>query len=397
MYLVVLAMTFGCRSADPFAGAPAPSEDQTHHVYAIEVSGEISGFEDRWVGRGRIVRRRTWSVRLGGEDRILRAASVLEHDGHGPVRRYARWRPEAQWSGAAWMPDALPPPTTGSWPLLDPWTLEVHPTEVSITGDRVVWEGSGGRAEARYDAEGLRFAEQGAIRMVRRAEAPGALTPFDPAALWAVPTPPQPRARRSLVGRFTVDGDAVRIDAPIWAQVPAVALPGGRSPPRPRGPGGAGAHRSARGGPPPGALRRRSPRRTTLPRIHGGGGRPALRPRGLRRGRRRLRGSGHRGGPRRRAGGGPGVRRRSGGARDVPPRLGESCGSGGSRWRWIRASDRPPPTRRTCPWGRGPPRPLRGCPRGWPWSWWSCVDVEVRHQRRSALGAALWSVDGGRC
>ncbi|HHO53709.1 MAG TPA: hypothetical protein ENK18_23260 [Deltaproteobacteria bacterium] len=124
-----------------------------------------------------------------------------------------------------WIPDAVPPPASGLWPIFDPWTLGVESVEVTVEGDQLRWSGAGGPAQAAFDADGLVWAEQGAVRIERRPEAPPFLKPFDPVALLAIPVPPQPRARRSLIGRFDVDGQLVKNDVPIWAQVPPVPLP----------------------------------------------------------------------------------------------------------------------------------------------------------------------------
>ena len=219
-------MAVACGGGGPWSGAPAPpSEVAQHQVYTIEVRGKASGTEERWIGRedgaAVVVRRRTWEVILGGEATTLHAASRVVGD--GPVEAYVRWieGESTSWTGAAWVPDAVPPPESGLWPVLEPWTLEIRSTPVTIRqeGERrhVAWTTSAGTTQAVFDAAGLVHAEHGAIRMVRGA--PDGLAPFDPAALFAIPVAPRPNARRSLVGRFEVDGTVVRTDAPVWAEV----------------------------------------------------------------------------------------------------------------------------------------------------------------------------------
>lgn len=221
-----------CGGGDPWAGAPpVPSDVSAHEVYTIEVRGQASGTEERWVGEAEgdpvVVRRRTWEVILGGTPSTLRAASRTVGD--GPVTRYDRWisGATASWTGAAWVPDAVPPPETGLWPVLEPWTLEVRSAQVTISanepGQLVTWTTSAGHTTAQFGPRGLEWAEHGAVRMVRGA--PDRLVPFDPSALFAVPVSPRPHARRSLVGRFEVDGQTVRTDAPVWAEVRRQPLP----------------------------------------------------------------------------------------------------------------------------------------------------------------------------
>lgn len=221
----------GCAEPDPWAGAPLPPVlPEQHAHYAIKIGDQISGREERWIGPDgmstAVVRHRTWSVRLGGEVTTLRAASRADHAG-GPVQAYERWSEAGSetWAGITWIPDAVPPPASGLWPVFDPWTMEVRSVEVTVEEGRVRWSGAGGPAEAEFDAGGLVWASQGAVRLERSSDPIPFLKPFDPVALLAIPVPPQPRARRSLIGRFEVDGQLVQIDAPIWAQVPSVALP----------------------------------------------------------------------------------------------------------------------------------------------------------------------------
>lgn len=220
----------GCGAADPFQGAPPlPEHIDDHTVYAIEVQGRVSGTEERWRGRSDgapvVVRRRTWSVVLGGEAATLRAASRVV--GAGPVSAYERWIEGAteHWTGAAWVPDAVPPPETGLWPVLEPWTLEVQSTEVTIDGPTVRWTTSAGETRATFEGGQLSGAEHGAIRMARVDEKPSTLVPFDPAALFAVPAAPQPRVRTALVGVFEVDGRTQRVDTPTWAEIRNERLP----------------------------------------------------------------------------------------------------------------------------------------------------------------------------
>ena len=213
-----------CTPSDPWEGAPDPAGEEPA-IYAIEVRGAVSGVEERTRGPGSLVRRRTWSVTLGGEAATLRAASEVV--GTGPVQSYTRWLDgeAATWTGSAWVPDAVPPPSSGRWPVLDPWTLEVHTVEVAVEDGLVRWETPAGQTQARFDAGGLVWAEHGVVRMVRQAERPSALVPFDPAALFAVPVAPQAKARRAVIGHFEIDGDPFVVNAPLWAEVRATAMP----------------------------------------------------------------------------------------------------------------------------------------------------------------------------
>ncbi len=220
----------GCTS-DPWQGAPPRPATVQHTLhYAIEIEGRTVGHEERSLGSDGdatvMVRRRTWSLVLDGQTRRVLGASRLTHR-DGLVGHYQRWSVDSArtWSGQAWMPDALPPPASGLRPVLDPWTLTVEPVHVTVQDGLVAWTGSGGPAQATFDETGLVRAAQGAIR-VRRVDAPPAqLEPFDPVSLLVVPVSPQAGARRSLVGRFTVDGRPLRVDAPLWMEVPALALP----------------------------------------------------------------------------------------------------------------------------------------------------------------------------
>lgn len=230
---MMLLWWIACGTPDPWAGAPALPEEVTQHTsYGIDVRGVPAGIEERWTGTSNgvdvVVRRRTWQVVLGGEPATLRAASRVK--GRGPVTGYERWiaGTSTDWQGAAWVPDAVPPPEGGLWPVLEPWTLEVRSTDVSIEpiagGTVVSWSTSAGTTTARFDADGLLEAEHGAVRMAR-GKPSGELVAFDPAALFAVPVAPQPSARTSLIGRYEVDGRTVRVDAPTWAEVRAARAP----------------------------------------------------------------------------------------------------------------------------------------------------------------------------
>lgn len=226
-----LVLTLGCGPSDPWRHAPPlPETIDAHQFYALQVQDRTVGFEARISGHDGAdqvtVRRRTWSLVLGGDTKDVYGGSHLRHR-DGVVQAYTRWSPEggATWEGSAWVVDAVPPPHSGLWPVLDPWTLEVRPIQVDVDAGRVTWTGSGGPAVAAFDAAGLAWAEQGAVRIERREAAPADLEALDPVALLVIPVAPQASARRSLVGRFTVDGRKVRIDAPIWPEVPALALP----------------------------------------------------------------------------------------------------------------------------------------------------------------------------
>ncbi len=229
---MVALLLMSCGS-DPWSGAPPlPPEPTERALYSLSILGSVAGFEERMAGAGVMTRRRTWSLWLGGDEATLRSSTRIEHQA-GLVSAYVRWDPQGEmaWTGAAWVPDALAPPEGGLLPVLDPWTLEVAPLEVRRDGDVVAWEASGGLARARFDDRGLVWAEQGAVRMERVDGVPE-LVAFDPVAHLVVLVPPQPRARRSHVGRYEVDGELVRVDAPIWAEVPALAVPepGGADP-----------------------------------------------------------------------------------------------------------------------------------------------------------------------
>ncbi|MEM6925349.1 MAG: transglutaminase-like domain-containing protein [Myxococcota bacterium] len=188
------------------------------------------GTEQRYTatkdGRTTVVRRRTTWLRLGGERTAVRGASRVEGASAGPVDTYVQWSPThaRTWAGSAWVPDVWAPPETGRWPIVDPFGFEVISALVTVEGDHAVWTSSGGEARAVYDTQGLVRATQG-VFVLERGSPSGPLSDFDPVLLYAIPTAVQPRAARSLVGRFLVDGRVVRIDAPIWAQIPRVSLP----------------------------------------------------------------------------------------------------------------------------------------------------------------------------
>jgi len=226
--MILLPMVVAaCTSSDPWAGAPPlPGGAGPVEWFAISVGGDIVGHEERVRSDSAMSRRRTWSLHLAGAPMTLRSATRIEHE-HGLVSQYVRWDTEGEraFVGAAWVPDAVSPPHSGLWPVLDPWSLEALARNVSVADGAVSWTGSSGPVRVRFARDGLQTAVQGAVRLDRVPERPVVLSAFDPVAHLWVPTAPQPRARRSLVGSFEVDGAPVRVDAPIWAEVPARAVP----------------------------------------------------------------------------------------------------------------------------------------------------------------------------
>ncbi len=224
-----------CRAADPFAGAPTPPEGTSPVAYVLTVSvpGEPPrpiGIEERFVAeeseRTTVVRRRTTWLRLGGERVAIRGASEVAGATGGPVDTYVQWSGGTRraWQGSAWMPDVWPPPRPGRWPIVDPSSLEVISSTVAFDEGAVVWTNTTGTARAVHDERGLLRATQGVFALAR-GEPEGPLGDFDPVLLYAIPTAAQPRAARSLIGRFIVDGKLVRVDTPIWAQIRKVPLP----------------------------------------------------------------------------------------------------------------------------------------------------------------------------
>lgn len=213
-----------------------PGTDPTTYVLSVEQGDGLDvpiGTERRWATATdegwTVVRRRTTFLRLGGERKAIHGASEVRGPPDGPATRYVRWSPTNQetWTGSAWIPDVAPPPTSGRWPIVDPFSLEVVSGTVTLDDGpprTVTWTGPGGVTRATFDEAGLVHATQGVFTL-RRGPAPALLENFDPVALYAIPTAAHPRAERSLVGRFVVDGVPVRIDAPIWEQIPAVPLP----------------------------------------------------------------------------------------------------------------------------------------------------------------------------
>lgn len=188
--------------------------------------GTETRFPAEQEGRTILVRRRTTWLRLGGKRTPLRGASRVEGVTGGPVDTYVQWSNgnARSWTGSAWMPDAWPPPEAGRWPIVDPSSLEVISVPVEVDGDAWSWSNSTGAARAVHDDRGLVRAQQG-VFVLERKEPEGPLDDFDPVLLYAIPTAAQPRAHRSLVGRYIVDGRIVRIDAPIWAEIPRIPLP----------------------------------------------------------------------------------------------------------------------------------------------------------------------------
>ncbi|MEN0060865.1 MAG: transglutaminase domain-containing protein [Myxococcota bacterium] len=177
-----------------------------------------------------IVRRRTTWLQLGGTRRAVRGGSRMAGPADGPAASYLQWSPTGSrtWTGAAWLPDAWPPPRSGRWPLVDPFSLEVVTGEVEVDAQSdttvVRWTGSAGKGEATWDDQGLVRATQGSFTL-ERGSAPTSFDTFDPVSLYAIPVAAQPRAERALIGRFLVDGVVTRTDAPIWLQIPAVPIP----------------------------------------------------------------------------------------------------------------------------------------------------------------------------
>ena len=209
-----------CREPDRFAGTVAlPAQVDDVRSSVLSLRGVPAGIEERTIGRDAdrtvIVRRRSWSFVVDGDEQIVRTATRTEHDGH----RVVSWTDGARtWTGAAFVPDLFPPPSSGVWPVLDPVAGAVVETWVEIEGDDVAWTIGSVPARATFADGRLTHASVGALTVAPAPPDPR-IAPIDPAEVLSVPlgdvaAPPHP-----VVASFRVGGDLVDVHAPLAAEL----------------------------------------------------------------------------------------------------------------------------------------------------------------------------------
>jgi len=205
----------GCRERDPFEGTVAlPARIDDVRTSVLSVRGVPAGIEERTTGRDGerrvIVRRRTWSFVIDGEAETVRTATRTEHDGSHVVS----WTDgEHTWSGAAFVPDLFPPPSSGTWPVLDA-TGTVAETWVDVEGNDIAWTIGSVPARATFADGGLARATVGALTLAPAS--PGlTIAPIDPAAALSVPLGDIDAPARPVVARFRVGGEVVDVNAPL--------------------------------------------------------------------------------------------------------------------------------------------------------------------------------------
>jgi hypothetical protein len=117
------------------------------------------------------------------------------------------------------VPEIWPPPSSGELGVLDPSAGTTRTVWVERTPDQVRWPTSEGPATV-WLADDRPVRARVAGFEATRIDGPIPVEPVDVARLLAIPVPPMPNARRSLVGVFAVDGREVRVDTPSWMELP---------------------------------------------------------------------------------------------------------------------------------------------------------------------------------
>jgi len=173
--------------------------------YEVRLAGHLVGMEERVAdGRGAVWRRRWQRFSVGG-DVVDTVQQHVVSDHHPPPF------------------DVLDGPA-GSGLVGLPYGEAVDGRVVRSDRDvAVYWDGPSGGA--RFDDRGLVEGHLGALTWTRVATSPGRpATPLDVQALLAVPLPAVDRPRRRRVGRYRLDGQELRVEAPLDAELPRLPV-----------------------------------------------------------------------------------------------------------------------------------------------------------------------------
>jgi hypothetical protein len=188
-------------------------------VWSIALHDRPVGVERVWTTGDSQVRRRILAVLT--DDGPARRRSAVALEGTSPTRAVRLWTEEGEVAaeGPAWWPLAAPPPE-GESPVLD-GDGAISPARVTRTADGLSIEGRRGRTLLTLDAAGRPSAMRWAgVTMTRLDGDVPDPPPLDVVAVLTRPAPAFPHARRSLVGRYRVGGEEVRVDVPTAAELP---------------------------------------------------------------------------------------------------------------------------------------------------------------------------------
>jgi hypothetical protein len=213
-----------CRQ-DPFAGAPRlPGPPARTEWWSATVMGQQVGRQRRDFGPGQQVSwRSVFGFRSGDDVQHVYRAQLASCDEAGCTLTTAEG---SRYYEGAVIPEVWPPagPRTGA--ILDGggFTPSAELT-VHDAGARLSWLGPAGPVTVWLEDGAPWRSRLGLVSWQREGEqAPGwerQVEPVDVGRLLAIPVARWPRARRSLIGEYTVDGQPVRVDVPTWAELPA--------------------------------------------------------------------------------------------------------------------------------------------------------------------------------
>ena len=228
------------RPDDPWAelGLPIPHPVEQRSYRALELNGQVVGYEERLQGGNTVLRRRYYRFRLRGEpvEMVGGGRAVLDEQGRvvsldvvGVAGDGRVWRDGgrvfAERGGKVetlteapllldytdgpeqWLGQRVAVFDAGSWQVLS--------TEVQRRGDWIVWELAGGLVEWSVDTIRL-----GPWKMVRVDEPPLMADEVELLALVGVPSSSLPNARQAHLGKYLVSGEARRVEVPLWEEIP---------------------------------------------------------------------------------------------------------------------------------------------------------------------------------
>jgi hypothetical protein len=210
-----------CRE-DPFAGAPRlPTSPVRTEWWSATVMGQEVGRQRRDFGPGQQVAwRSVFGFRSGGEvQRVYRAQLASCDEGGCTLTTTDGPR---SYEGAV-IPEVWPPagPRTGG--VLDGGGYTPL-AEIGVEGARLSWLGKAGPVTVWLEDGAPVRSRLGLVSWQREGERPAGwemqVEPVDVGKLLALPVARWPKARRSLIGEYLVDGEPVRVDVPTWAELP---------------------------------------------------------------------------------------------------------------------------------------------------------------------------------
>ncbi|MBT3224522.1 MAG: hypothetical protein HN348_36100, partial [Proteobacteria bacterium] len=231
-------------SRDPWAelelDIPSPIEQQSY--WALELNGQLLGYEERVRGGSTVLRRRYYRFFVGGELIEMVGGGLAVLDGLGRVISLdvvgvagagRVWRQEGSvlterggevetLAEAPVLLDYLddPKPWLGKRVnVFDVASWQMLTTEVQQRGDWLVWELQGGLFE--WSADLVRL---GPLEMVRVDEPPLFDDEVELLALVGVPSSPLPQARTAHLGEYLISGEPRRVEVPLWEEIPS-AMP----------------------------------------------------------------------------------------------------------------------------------------------------------------------------